>query len=179
MGRCQASASPPPILPTLAKLEQIVAVLSQPRQIEAVSRRVKLLLADLDKAAQTSAAAAKRGQAAGATAETPSILSTSEKDKIDALFSLLPRIDPILPIVSPLLVRLRSLARLHASAAGFDATLRRLEAQMDGMDGSEVEEVMKRVEEGLKQQGEAVRSNWKNLDERLADVERRFRDLQK
>jgi hypothetical protein len=38
---------------------------------------------------------------------------------------------------------------------------------------------MKRVEEGLKQQGEAVRSNWKNLDERLADVERRFRDLQK
>ncbi|WAR64058.1 hypothetical protein PtB15_16B217 [Puccinia triticina] len=43
--------------------------------------------------------------------------------KLDRLYSLLPRLDPLLPLVPHLLSRLRSLAHLHASADSFRARL--------------------------------------------------------
>jgi nuclear migration protein JNM1 len=130
----------------------------------------------LDKAAAASQAAAKRGQTGGGE-EVKSVLELGEKEKIDALFALVGRIDPILPVVSPLLLRLRSLSTLHASAAGFDTMLRQLESKMDGLGDGDVEEVMKRVGNGLKTQSEAVKANWSSLEERLDDVERRLKDV--
>ncbi|WAR56246.1 hypothetical protein PtB15_7B91 [Puccinia triticina] len=43
--------------------------------------------------------------------------------KLDRLYSLLPRLDPLLPLVPHLLSRLRSLAHLHTSADSFRARL--------------------------------------------------------
>ncbi len=106
------------------------------------------------------------------------MLEPEEKEKVDVLFALVGRIDPILPVISPLLTRLRSLAALHASAAAFGTTIRQLESQMDGLGDGDVEEVMKRVEEGLEIQSEAVKANWSSLEERLNDVERRLKDVQ-
>src|SRR5258705_379943 len=48
----QLSPLPPPLLPLLTRLNTQMTVLTQPRHIDAISRRLKLLLSDLERAHQ-------------------------------------------------------------------------------------------------------------------------------
>ncbi|TNY19460.1 hypothetical protein DMC30DRAFT_400378 [Rhodotorula diobovata] len=45
----ELSPHPPPLLPTLSRLEHLVVLLSQPRHLDSISRRVKLLVSDLER----------------------------------------------------------------------------------------------------------------------------------
>lgn len=179
-------------------MESILAVLSQPNQLDAVSRRVKMLLSDLDK---TTTAGAPNGRTThlGSTSRghssdhqdlddpsssahqttTTTTLDTNEREKIDALYAALPRIEPMLPLVPPLLTRLRSLASLHAGASSFESTLKQCEVESDKM--RETDEtmtlVMKRLEKGMEEQVETIKGNWDSLSERIVRLEDRLTRL--
>ena len=151
-------------------MESILTLLSQPEQLDDVSKRVKLVLTDLDKtrATPSSKAAMPSDRAEGKnTADLK--LDPSDAQKVDAIYNALPRIEPIVPLLPPLLTRLRSLASLHAGASSVQSTLSRLEGDTASMKetDAEVKEVLDRLDEGITKQAEAMKGNWNSLSERL------------
>jgi nuclear migration protein JNM1 len=162
-------------------MESILNMLSQPDQLDSVSRRIKAVLADLDK---TAAPAAKSGgiQANGrANSKEGSDfkLEPTDAQKIDTLYACLPRIEPLLPLVPPLLTRLRSLAALHAGASTFQSTLAKLEIETANMKETDVDvkEVLDRLDEGITKQAEVMKGNWTSLNERLEQLNERVSRL--
>jgi len=168
-----------PLLTTMSKHDHLLTLLTQPRHLDAISRRVKLLLVDLDRAA-----AASRRQPAGA-ASNPSpgdksvTLSTTDYASLQTLFALLPRLDPLLPIVPPLLARLQSLSGLHAAASEVADGLSKLkESEKKGGDEvKELQSVVEGVQRGLNDAGKAVVANWDGLEKRMKELEVRVKAL--
>lgn len=174
-----------PILQSLQKLENVLALLAAPRQLDTAARKVKLLLADLGKASAlasgTQTPGIRGGGPSSGPGSTPLNVTPPEKEKLDALYALLPRIDPLLPILPPLLTRLRSLSMLHANASAFQATLETLEPQTGEMDrvAGEMSRVLERVEQGLERNASGVKANWESLEGRLGDLMGRLEALER
>jgi nuclear migration protein JNM1 len=172
------------LLPSLARYEHLLSLLSQPRHLDAVSRRIKLLLVDLDRAAAASRrAGVSTGTGAGAGAgaagdSRPSnvTLSSAEYAQLESLFTLLPRLDGLLPIVPPLLARLQSLATLHVEAADMAERLARIEGDdRDGReDVGEMMALLKAVQEGVGESRETVVRNWEAVEGRMKALEERI-----
>ncbi|WAR58962.1 hypothetical protein PtB15_10B303 [Puccinia triticina] len=143
---------PPPLLVTIAKLEHQLSLLTQPRHLDSISRRVKVIVTDLERVHEarrklTDSRPLSIALASGITvvthnqqqpgssalANVPGVIAPAPDrapplppdalHKLDRLYSLLPRLDPLLPLVPHLLSRLRSLAHLHASADSFRTRL--------------------------------------------------------
>ena len=190
----QSDPLPTPLLPTLQKLDHLLTLLTQPRHLDAISRRVKLLLIDLDRANPTSStstsAASKRRSLTSSSAladpSTPSPSSTSssltfqQSERLQSLFALLPRLQPLLPLVPHLLTRLRSLSALHASAAEFGGTLGQVERESVGLREGEKEMrgVLERLEESLKGNEGKMEGNLRALGGRVEEVMRRLEVVQ-
>lgn len=164
-----------PLVTTLNKHDHLLTLLTQPRHLDAISRRVKLLLVDLDRAA-----AAARRQPSGAAAQPAPgdktvTLSPSDYNSLQSLFAILPRLDPLLPIVPPLLARLQSLSGLHAAASEVADGLSKLK-ELDKKSGEEVKQlqgVVDGVQKGLDEAGKAIVTNWEGLERRMKDLEAR------
>jgi nuclear migration protein JNM1 len=162
-------------------MEAILNMLSQPDELETASRRVKIVLADLDKAFTPSSKTAGLAGARGAVKEDNSLkLNPTDAQKVDALYACLPRIEPLMPLVPPLLTRLRSLATLHAGASAFQSTLSTLETDADNMKETDIEvkEVLDRLDEGITKQAQVMKANWGSLSERLQQLNERVVRLQ-
>lgn len=99
--------------------------------------------------------------------------------KIDALFTLLPRLDPLLPLTPRLLTRLRSLSTLHSSAATFGETLRGLQDEIGKLGESEkgLKEVLEGLEKSVGENDERLRGNLQGLEGRVGEVVRRLDQL--
>ncbi|WVR05591.1 hypothetical protein IAU60_002610 [Kwoniella sp. DSM 27419] len=167
-----------PIMPMLKRHHHLLTLLSQPRQLDAISRRIKLLLVDLDRATAASRRGAK-GQAqpeAGADLN----LTEGEYDSLQSLFAILPRLDPLLPIVSPLLARLRSLSELHAQASDVVDSLRRLQAddKRSTEEAKELSEVVAKIQSGLDEATGAIAKNWAGVEDRFRSLDERLRVLE-
>lgn len=157
----------------LTRLNTQLALLTQPRHIDSISRRLKLLLSDLERVSN-SAAAAKRqhGPPAPNAAPTPPALQ-------DQLLPILTRLGPALPHIPHILTRLRTLAALHTAAGEFNNTLtgledeqRRARESLKELDGA-VESVAKSLEENRK----VVGGNVAGLEERVEGLLRRLDEL--
>jgi nuclear migration protein JNM1 len=167
-----------PLITTLNKHDHLLSLLTQPRHLDAISRRVKLLLVDLDRAA-----AAARRNPSGSNSQPSSdktvTLSAADYTALQGLFALLPRLDPLLPIVPPLLDRLRSLSGLHAAASEVaDGLVRLRESEKKG--GEEVKEltdIVEGVQKGLDEAGKTILTNWEGLERRLKELEQRVETL--
>ncbi|GHJ90425.1 hypothetical protein NliqN6_6827 [Naganishia liquefaciens] len=176
-GTVDETTLPDSILATLRKTSAIQSLLITPHTLDAASRRVKVLLADL---ARVSAAGKQQGvsasQSVPSQAAAPPSTHPDETEKITAAYALLPRLDPILPLLSPLLTRLRALATLHANASTADARLVALE-RLTGRSSRRVDEaceVVQRVEYQLAENSRAVEANWKSVEVRLGDLRERL-----
>jgi nuclear migration protein JNM1 len=173
------TTSPAPLLTTLSRLDHLVALLTQPRHLDAISRRVKLLLVDLDRAA---AASRRPGAAPSSVPDKQSssvTLSSAEYTNLQTLFAVLPRLDPLLPILPPLLSRLRSLAVLHAEASEIADGLRSLQSEDKrvGEEIKEMEEVVRNVQAGLGESVLAVQKNWEGVEGRMRSLDERVSKL--
>jgi nuclear migration protein JNM1 len=130
----ESSPLPPPLLPMLTRLNSQLTILTQPRTIDSISRRLKLLLTDLDRVATQNAAAnalAPGGQSTGmghnrgtstagpVAAPPPSGGSHATSTIHDQLTPILQRLAPHLPTLPHILARLRTLSSLHAAASDF------------------------------------------------------------
>ncbi|KAL7413223.1 hypothetical protein BDY24DRAFT_389350 [Mrakia frigida] len=191
-----SSPLPTPLLPTLQKLDHLLTLLTQPRHLDAISRRVKLLLIDLDKAQQSQSNSSfsnsqkRRSITASSSLDpsssqppnpssSPSNLTPTQLSSLTTLFALLPRLQPLLPLVPHLLARLRSLASLHASAGEFASTLSNVERESIGLREGEKElrGVLEGLEASLKKNEEVMEGNLRGLGERVDKLGERVEGL--
>ncbi|GAA5959283.1 hypothetical protein JCM8115_000064 [Rhodotorula mucilaginosa] len=207
----EVHAVPTSLLQTTTRLDHLLTLLAQPRHLDSISRRVKVLVSDLERihdsrrklgdtrplnvalsggmtlstlspeggaASSTpslAAAAAAASSAARGDGSTTS-LPPDTLQKIDALFTLLPRLDPLVPLAPRLVARLRSLANLHASAAQFGESLAELKGQVAELDEGEqgLREVVQGLEKSFEENEARVKGNLEAMDRRVEEVLKRL-----
>ena len=115
----------------LTKLNTQLALLTQPRHLDSISRRLKLLISDLDRLSNVNAQSGpgRRQNQHGHTASV-SLPPSAPSQLQEQLLPLLARLAPHLPHLPHLLTRLRTLSTLHTSAADFQGTLNALEEEL-------------------------------------------------
>lgn len=168
---------PVSLMESLSRLDNLLNVLTQPRHLDGISRRVKMLLNDLERAG----ASARRNAGAGSSPEkaAPSALSQTDQDTLQDLFALLPRLDPLIPTIPPLITRLRSLSQLHAEALSIAADLRELQSSSADVSDEERElnAIVKSVHIGFTEAATGIQKNWEALQGRIQGLEGRLERL--
>lgn len=191
----------PSLITTLSKLEHQLQLLTQPRHLDTVARRVKTLVGDLERIHE---ARRKLGDtrplnialsSSGITVLAPGTgLPSSHSEttlahnqdggrgemelppdalqKIEALSNVLPRLEPLLPLAPSLLARLRTLAPLHASSAAFSRELSDVSREVAGL--REAEGGLRKALKGLEMSFEA---NEKTVKGNLEVLEGRIESL--
>ncbi|WWC68359.1 uncharacterized protein I206_102284 [Kwoniella pini CBS 10737] len=169
-----------PIIPILSKHSQLLSLLTQPRQLDAISRRIKLLLVDLDRATTASKRSPAIHQGSTETSSTIS-LSTNEYDNLQQLFGLINRLDTYLPILQPLLIRLKSLNDLHNEVGTIADSLKRLKATEKDESGEikQLEEILSKLNSGLDTAVAGIMKNWESTENRIKSLEDRLGQLEK
>lgn len=187
---------PRPLLPTVARLEHMAALLSQPRHIDAVSKRIKLLVAELDRVYEARRKLSTLPTSSGAGAvvacggDSLAAASGSETDriapldpitlsKLDEAFALCSRIQPLVPLAPALLQRLRSLSQLHASASDFASTLENVHRSQRDVEShlAEMLQALKDVGESLKENEQRTRGNLEVVKQRMEQLDKRIAAL--
>ena len=98
--------------------------------------------------------------------------------KIDGLFSLLPKIEPLVPLTPHLVNRLRSLSSLHAASQTFSSDLQDAEGSLESLKQSEglLKDLLEGLRESLESNQKTVSSNMESLggrvDQLLSRIER-------
>lgn len=169
---------PVSITDSLTRLDHLLTILTQPRHLDSISRRVKLLLVDLDRATASSRRVGL-ATASDKPATTPTGLSPTDQEALQRLFTLLPRLDPLIPSIPPLLNRLRSLSSLHAESFGIAADLRDLQASDKSVSEEErsLQSIVSGVQKGLSEASGGIAKNWESLNGRLQALEVRLQSL--
>ena len=170
----QTSPLPPPLLPLITRLNSQMVLLTQPRHIDSVSRRLKLLLTDLDRASTNQQHASHRRHDSRSNSPQPANPTVQEQ-----LLPLLTRLGPSLPQIPHILTRLRTLSTLHTSAAEFQSTLESLEEEQRKMRETltELDDAVKTVESSLDANQSVVKGNVSGLEDRVDGLLRRLEGL--
>ncbi|KAL0578656.1 hypothetical protein V5O48_003356 [Marasmius crinis-equi] len=157
----ETSPLPPPLLPQISRLSAQLGVLTQPRHIDSISRRLKLLLAELERTNQ------HRRHGSQSNANAPPAPSMQEQ-----ILPLLNRLGPSLPQIPHILMRLRTLSALHTSASEFENTLKGLEDEQQKMRDSiaELESAVEKLEINLEENRKVVTGNVTGLEERVGSL---------
>ncbi|KIM21896.1 hypothetical protein M408DRAFT_333206 [Serendipita vermifera MAFF 305830] len=175
----ESAPLPPPLLPMITRLNTQLTILTQPRTIDSISRRLKLLLTDLDRiavanpAAQagTGAAAAQAGGQAKAANGAGATTTVQEQ-----LTPILQRLAPHLPTLPHILARLRTLSSLHAAASDFQRGMEQLESQQARNRSSlnDLEAAVKALEKNMQENGEVEKSNVTRLEANIQGLMERL-----
>lgn len=170
----ESSPITPPLLPMLTRLNSQLMLLTQPRHIDSISRRLKLLLSDLERVSTAQAQKRQSQQPGGITI----IPGTATQD---ALLPLLSRLAPSLPHIPHILTRLRTLSALHASAGEFQGTMAALEEEQrktkDALEA--LKSAVGDVEASLEANKGTVAGNVQGLEDRVDRVLTRLEELSK
>lgn len=170
----ESSPITPPLLPMLTRLNSQLMLLTQPRHIDSISRRLKLLLSDLERVS-TAQAQKRQSQQPGGTTIIPGTATQ------DALLPLLTRLAPSLPHIPHILTRLRTLSALHASAGEFQGTMAALEEEQrktkDALEA--LKSAVGDVETSLEANKGTVAGNVQGLEDRVDRVLTRLEELSK
>ncbi|KIY44567.1 hypothetical protein FISHEDRAFT_51219 [Fistulina hepatica ATCC 64428] len=169
----ETSPLPPALLPLLTRINTQLTLLTQPRHIDAISRRLKLLISDLERANAAQHHAAHRRHP---SQQSPQTTSQSAAPLHEQLLPLLNRLGPSLPQIPHIVERLRTLSALHASAADFQSTLTQLEQEQAKSRAAlrELEAAVSGIEEGLKENRKLIRGNVTGLEARVDGVVKRL-----
>ncbi|KAK7472866.1 hypothetical protein VKT23_000974 [Stygiomarasmius scandens] len=92
------------------------------------------------------------------------------------LIGILHRLGPTLPQIPHILTRLRTLSTLHASAAEFQGTLERVEAEemKTKEELGELESAVETLEKSIAENREVIKGNVEGLETRLNEVLKRL-----
>ncbi|KAJ7622826.1 Dynamitin-domain-containing protein [Mycena polygramma] len=166
----ESSPLPPPLLPLVTRLGAQLTLLTQPRHIDSISRRLKLLLSDLDRAAASQHS--HRRHPSQSNGAPPSQIQ-------EQVLPLLSRLGPSLPHIPHILTRLRTLSALHTSAAQFASTLEGLEEDHRKMREAlgELDSAVKTIEQSLEENRAVVKGNVGGLEARVDTLLKRVDEL--
>ncbi|KAJ7209529.1 Dynamitin-domain-containing protein [Mycena pura] len=166
----ESSPLPPPLLPLITRLNAQLNLLTQPRHVDSISRRLKLLLSDLDRASASQHAHRRH----------PSQSNAGSNSQVqEQVLPLLSRLSPSLPHIPHILARLRTLSALHTSASQFENTLQGLEEDHRKVREAlgELENAVKTIEESLEDNRGVVRGNVGGLESRVDTLLTRVDEL--
>ncbi|KAG0054260.1 Dynactin subunit 2 [Gryganskiella cystojenkinii] len=153
---------------TVEKLEQHINILVQPRQLEQLSRRLKVVTVELERVQELQA---KDATATGISAEA--------ENKINTLFELVDKIDPLVSLAPVLVTRLKGLKGLHAEAAVFSDSIKmisgeqtKISEELKGLDT-----VSTKLQESLSENDAAIQKNIEMIDGRITQLVERIQRL--
>ncbi|QRW24154.1 dynamitin domain-containing protein [Rhizoctonia solani] len=160
----ESSPLPQPLLPHLTRISNLLTLLAQPRHIDSISRRLKLLLTDLERYSAS-------GTPSGPGAPLPPALAE--------LAPLLQRLAPHITTIPAVLARLRTLSALHASAAGFGDAVSGLEEDQRRLRAglADLEEAVKGLEGSISDNSGTITRNVEGLETRISSLEERLAGL--
>ncbi|KAJ7045379.1 Dynamitin-domain-containing protein [Mycena alexandri] len=166
----ESSPLTPPLLPLVTRLNAQLTLLTQPRHIDSISRRLKLLLSDLDRASASQHS--HRRHPSQSNGAPPSQIQ-------EQVLPLLSRLGPSLPHIPHILTRLRTLSALHTSAAQFESTLEGLEEDHRKMREAlgELDGAVKTIEKSLEENRAVVKGNVGGLEGRVDNLLKRVDEL--
>ncbi|KAI8450287.1 hypothetical protein BY996DRAFT_4587680 [Phakopsora pachyrhizi] len=206
---------PAPLLVTISKLEHQLSLLTQPRHLDSISRRVKVIVTDLERVHEarrkltdqrplsialasgitvvtqnqiSSSASAQQatsssnipnnslnnlpGVISSSSDQSPNLVAPDSIYKLERLYNLLPRIDPLLPLVPHLLSRLRSLSKLHSESMEFRDRLnesnRSVLETLKRTKG--LEEVFCKLEKSFEENEVIVKKNLESVEGRIEKI---------
>ena len=192
--RHQANGLQRPLAISVSRLEHQLTLLTQPRHLDAISRRVKVLTTELErmheakrKAPNYSAGGAdgnskREGSTSRSNADgtsTAGELDVETSQRLAALFSMQQRMEPLLPLASSLLARMRSLASLHASSSSFSGKLDQVVNADDHLKAGqeEVKTILKEVEGSLERNQTTLIGNLEAVEKRMESLVDRIEKL--
>lgn len=199
----QSTPLPPPLLPLLTRLNTQLTLLAQPRHIDNISRRLKLLLSDLDRLSATNyqhnnpnglSSSQRRGTGThglghsqhGLTSSltgvhpgspvtsSPVAPAPSPFPHTDQLAPVLNRLSPLLPHIPHILTRLRTLSTLHTNAAAFQSTLESLEEEQ-----KRVRKALEELDGAVKGVEGSLKENENVVKSNVVEVEKRVNEVVK
>lgn len=158
-------------MPLITRLNNQLTILTQPRHIDSISRRLKILLSDLERA--SAAQQGHKRHPSQGNGSSPASLQ-------DQLLPLLSRLGPLIPHIPHILTRLRTLSALHTSAATFQTHLEDLEERQRKTRASllELDGAVQTVEKSLDDNREVVKNNVAGLETRVNTLLERLDELQ-
>ncbi|CBQ68798.1 conserved hypothetical protein [Sporisorium reilianum SRZ2] len=164
-----------PVLTTLARLEHQLSILSQPRHLDAISRRVKVLVTEMDRVhdVRRKLTTAEPGPADTTSTGT---LTPAELTQLQQLFAVSTRLEPLLPVIPSVLTRLQTLAELHSSAAHFGSVLDELHESSSErqVQEHEMEALLSKIEANMDETSRKVEANFESLQNRIEEVAARL-----
>ncbi|CAO3660970.1 unnamed protein product [Rhizopus stolonifer] len=184
-----ASLSSSSLINSLSKLEQQIVLLAQPRQLEVVARRVKVLNSDLDRLNELKAGrkdlslgfnlSSTLNNSTNASGNDNKDNSNDTEAKINQLFATLEKVDPLLNLTPALLTRLKALQNLHADAATFGQSIKVISEEQTRMTDElkSLTDTCEQLNSSLKLNEEAIDGNIKIIDTRMTDIIQRMNTL--
>ena len=159
---------PYPLLPLMSRLNNQLMLLTQPRHVDSISRRLKLLLSDLDRLSVSQ----HHRRHSSHSPTTPSLIQ-------EQLLPILSRLNPTLPQIPHILTRLRTLSALHGAAGDFQSTLEGLEKEGSETQGSlrDLQDALTKVSESMIENRTLIKQNVAGLEKRIDDLTRRLHGL--
>ncbi|KAI1320368.1 Dynactin subunit 2 [Mortierella claussenii] len=153
---------------TIEKLEQHMGILFQPRQLEQLSRRLKAVMGEMERVQEL------QGKDSAATG-----ISADAENKINTLFELVDKIDPLVSLAPVLVTRLKGLKGLHAEAAIFSDSIKmisseqtKISEELKGLDTVSI-----KLQESLKDNDAAIQRNIELIDGRVSQLAERVQRL--
>ncbi|KAG9290543.1 hypothetical protein G9A89_020913 [Geosiphon pyriformis] len=157
------------LITAVEKLEQHMELLTQPRHLEAVSRKVKTLTTELEKVNDLKNKELSNG----------GVIPFETEEKINYLFNLLDKVDPLMSVAPALVNRLKSLQQLHSEAAVFSDTIKMLAGEQ-GKIGDELRslnDVAGKLEKSFEINDAAINRNVEVVDQRVTELAQRLDKL--
>ncbi|KAJ3103096.1 hypothetical protein HDU97_010376 [Phlyctochytrium planicorne] len=170
------------VVGALERLEHHLALLTQPRHLENVSRRVKTVTAEIERLLELrkkqqmehqSSRFFISGSATSAVSDIDMHATQTETErKIDFLFSSLDKLDPLIGVIPHLLTRLHALRSLHTEASVFSDSLNLIgEEQKKVSDTSKfIADSIKTLETSVTENHSRMQSNFESLNTRLSKI---------
>ncbi|CAG8478163.1 5637_t:CDS:2 [Paraglomus brasilianum] len=157
------------VIAAIEKLEQHLQLLTQPRHLEAISRKAKTLTAELERVNELKNKELSNG----------GVIPFETGEKINYLFNLLEKLDPLMSVAPALVNRLKSLQQLHSEAAIFSDTIKMLASEQSKITDElkSLNDVAEKLETSLSVNDESIQRNIDVVDKRVTDLAERLSKL--
>jgi nuclear migration protein JNM1 len=179
----EAKSLPRPLLPALARIEHLLTLLTQPRHLDGISRRLKVLVSELERAHEARRRltvanvgnAEDEGEGEGEGGKS-ALMSKETVVRLSTALPLLARIEPMLPIIPALLNRLQSLSSLHTSSAAIASDVEAMEGilRSSASQNQDMTEMLASLEKTLIENEQRSKDNLSSIQERMEKVFQRM-----
>ncbi|CAJ0642696.1 8355_t:CDS:2, partial [Entrophospora sp. SA101] len=157
------------LIAAIDKLDQHMQILAQPRHLESISRKAKTLVGELEKVNELKNKELSNG----------GVIPFETEEKINYLFTLLDKVDPLMSIAPALVNRLKSLQQLHQEASVFSETIKMLTSEQNKISEElkSLDGVAEKLEKSFEINDKAIQQNIDVVDSRVTDLAGRLDKL--